>query len=341
MATPSWGIAPVLKANAYGHGLLEIARIVDRHPHVPFIVVDSYFEALKLRNEHIRTQVLVIGHTLTHNIEKNALHDVAFTISSLSQLKELAHNKKSKRVVVHLKFDTGMHRQGIMPKELERAIEIVQQHPHLHVAGLCSHLADADGFDTVMTDAQIATWNDIVRIWRDACPQTQHYHLSATAGVQYHQHIDATVGRLGIGLYGVSDVVAGLEPVLSMTTTITALRVLQAGERVGYGATWRAQRQSRIATVPVGYFEGVDRRLSNRGMMRVRDVLCPIVGRVSMNMTTIDVTDVTDAVEGDVVEVISSDSEAPNSIAQMATACETIPYELLVHLPTTLKRIVV
>ncbi len=334
-----WGVAPVLKANAYGHGLIEVARIVDAHAHVPFVVVDSYYEALRLRNEHVTSPILVIGHTLSHNIKKNTMHGISFSVGSLHQLKEIAETNAP--VSVHLKFDTGMHRQGIMPKELSRAVEIVASHPHLHVEGICSHLADADGDDEILTTAQIKLWNDIASKWRKAFSQTKYFHLSATAGVRLAGKIDANVGRLGIGLYGISDVIPGLAPALSMKTSVTGLRTIQKGERVGYGFSWTAARDTRVATIPVGYYEGIDRRLSNKGFVRVRGKECPIIGRVSMNMTTVDVTDVPDVKEGDGVEVISTKFEARNSITYMAELCDTIPYDILVHIPSALRRTVI
>lgn len=332
-----WGVAPVLKANAYGHGLVEVARIVDAHAHVPFVVVDSYYEALQLRNERITTPILVIGHTLSHNIKKNTMHGISFAVGSLHQLKEIAETNVP--VSVHLKFDTGMHRQGITPKELSHAVEITAAHPQLRVEGICSHLADGD--DDAMTAMQIKLWNDVASKWRKAFSQTKYFHLSATAGVRLAGKIDANVGRLGIGLYGVSDVIPGLTPALSMKTSVTGLRTIQVGERVGYGFTWKAARETRVATIPVGYYEGVDRRLSNKGCVRVRGKECPIIGRVSMNMTTVDVTDVPGLKEGDEVEVISTKSEARNSITYMAELCDTIPYDMLVHIPTTLRRVVI
>ncbi len=334
-----WGVAPVLKANAYGHGLIEAARIVDAHLHVPFVVVDSYYEALQLRNERITSPILVIGHTLLHNIKKNTMQGISFAVGSLHQLKEIAETETP--VSVHLKFDTGMHRQGIMPKELPRAVEIVSANPLLRAEGVCSHLADADGDDEAMTQQQIRTWNDVTEKWRAAFPHTKYFHLSATAGIRFAEKIDANVGRLGIGLYGISDVISGLHPALSMKTTITGLRTIQEGERVGYGFSWKAGRETCVATIPAGYYEGVDRRLSNKGFVFARGKECPIIGRVSMNMTTVDVTDVFDVKEGDEVEVISTKHQAPNSIEHIAKLCDTIPYDILVHIPTTLRRVVV
>lgn len=336
-AVPHWQFAPVLKANAYGHGLIDVARIVENKS-VPFIVIDSYHEALMVRNEGIRTPLLVIGHTPTQTIVSSRLKNVSFAVAGVSQLRELASSEKVP--TLHLKFDTGMHRQGIMLDEFDEAMDIVSQHPQLHVDGICSHLADADTPNSEHVRVQIRAWNKIVATWRERFPKTEYFHLSATAGVAYADSIDANVGRLGIGLYGIGDIVDGLIPALSLTTRISFIRTVETGERVGYNGTWQATRATRVATIPAGYHEGIDRRLSNKGHMMVRGVACPIVGRVSMNMTTIDVSRVPDVKEGDEVEIISTDSSLPNSVEAIARTCGTIPYDILVHVNGGLKRVV-
>lgn len=333
------GIAPVLKANAYGHGLVEVARIVDGLHGVRFLVVDSYYEALRLRNENIISPILVIGYTITENILENSMSNVAFCVSSISQLRALSNTIIP--TTFHLKFDIGMHRQGIMPNELYEVIDIVHKHPQMQVTGICSHLSDSDGEEDIHTKRQIAIWNDISKKWRNTFPNTEFFHLSATAGIRYLQHIDANVSRLGIGLYGISDDISGLIPVLSMKTIVTAVRTVHIGETVGYNNTWTATRETIVATIPVGYYEGIDRRLSNSGFVRIGGIECQIIGRVSMNMMTVDATEVPNVKEGDIVEVISSIDQAPNSIKNIARICDTIPYDILVHIPTSLKRVVV
>lgn len=336
-AVPHWQFAPVLKANAYGHGLIDVAQIVENKS-VPFIVIDSYHEALMVRNEGIRTPLLVIGHTPTPTIVSSRLKNVSFAVASVSQLRELASSEKVP--TLHLKFDTGMHRQGIMLDECSEVMDIVSQHSQLHVDGMCSHLADADAPQSSHAQVQIRAWNKIVATWRERFPATRFYHVSATAGVAYANTIDANVGRLGIGLYGISNAVPGLTPALSLTTRISAIRTVETGESVGYNATWQAPQPTRVATIPAGYHEGVDRRLSNKGHMMVRGVSCPIVGRVSMNMTTIDVSRVPDVKEGDEVEIIGTDSSLPNSVETIARACGDIPWVILVHVNGGLKRVV-
>lgn len=335
---PQWGIAPVLKANAYGHGLVDVARVLEDKPEISFFVVDSYYEALVLRNEGLRTPILVIGYTLTNNILESTLVDVAFTVGSITQLRELVEKKVHQ--ALHLKIDTGMHRQGIALSDVPIALDLVLKNRSMRIEGVCSHFADADGVDEMFTREQIRRWNEFTKSWRTRIPDTKYYHVSATSGMRFVKDISANVGRLGIGLYGITPN-ATLKPALEMKTRITALRTVPKGETVGYNNTWLAKHDTLVATIPVGYYEGVDRRLSNKGFVQVKGAMCPIVGRVSMNMTTVDVTDVADVKEGSEVIVISTHSEDKNSVANIAQTCNTIPYDILVHIPSTLRRTII
>jgi alanine racemase len=336
--TPQWGIAPVLKANAYGHGLVDVARILEDKPEISFFVVDSYYEALVLRNEGLRTPILVIGYTLTNNILESTLADVSFTVGSVTQLRELVDKKVHQ--ALHIKVDTGMHRQGIALLDVSAALDLVLKNRSVRIEGVCSHFADADGTDEMCTREQIRQWNEFTKTWRTRIPDTKYYHVSATSGMRFVQEISANVGRLGIGLYGITQN-GNLKPALEMKTRITALRLVPKGETVGYNNTWLAKHDTLVATIPVGYYEGIDRRLSNKGSVQIKGITCPIVGRVSMNMTTLDVTDVADVKEGDEVIVISGHQEDKNSVMSMAQTCNTIPYDILVHIPSTLRRVVV
>lgn len=333
-------IAPVLKSNAYGHGLIEIAEIVEAE-RPPMIVVDSSHEARLLRLNGVSTPILVVGYTRASVIARSRLKKVSFTITSLDGLKEIA--AKGSAAKIHIKFDTGMHRQGIPAMEIDEVLQVVRT-GNLNVEGICSHFADADGTNEDFTNAQITRWNACVFRWRNEMPSTKCFHIAATAGSAFTESIDATMIRLGTGLYGFprhASQTFSLRPALSMHTVLTGVKDLAEEENVGYNITYTAKTKLRIATVPVGYFEGVDRRLSNRGVMMVGDVACPIIGRVSMNISTIDVSDVTGAQLEAPVVVFSDKKEDPNSVAHVAALCDTTPLEILVHIPQHLRRIVV
>lgn len=348
---PGVRFAPVVKSNAYGHGLVEVTKILDSEPK-PFFMVDSFYEALVLRRAGVRSKVVMLGYNRMEQLLHPGLKDCVPTIMDFSTLQAVAA-KLRRPARFHLKLDTGMHRQGLWGDEIVRAVDIIKANPNIVIEGLCSHLADADGADAACTEGQIAQWNEAAALYRRHFPGIEYFHLGATAGAAYSSRIDANVARLGIGLYGFNvspsstSAPLDLRPALSMVSVVSSLRTIPAGERVGYNGTWIAAHDARIATVPVGYREGVDRRLSGsggdgpeaKGFFMVGGAVCPIVGRVSMNITSVDVTGRDPAV-GDEAVVISSNSRDRNSVEHIARACGTIPYEILIHIPDHLQRVV-
>ncbi|MBA3789427.1 alanine racemase [Patescibacteria group bacterium] len=338
---PDVAFAPVLKSNAYGHGLCVIAELLDKE-NIAFFAVDSFYEARTLRRAGIQSRILIIGYVRPEEINNNRLQSVDYGIIDIIQLQDLVRIA-TKPIRIHLKIDTGMHRQGILPQDLEKAIVLIKSNSHLSVVGICSHFADAENSDQSFTQKQIAVWKKILPRVADAFPTTEYRHMPATKGIPLSGEMNVNVIRLGIGLYGFDTSLHGdlpLMPVLEMRSLISSVREIQSGESVGYNATHTATQTSKIATVPAGYFEGVDRQLSNVGAMQVRGQSCAIAGRVSMNMSSIEVTHVHDVAPGDVVTVISRNSSDINSVEKMAELSRTTPYVILVHIPQHLKRIV-
>lgn len=329
-------VAPVLKSNAYGHGLVEVAHVLEREQ-PPMFVVDSYYEARSLRHHGIRAPILVIGYVPADIISRNRLRDVSFTLTSLDGIRALGAT--SSRACVHVKLDTGMHRQGLVPSEIDEAIALLKQ-SSLVVEGVCSHFADIDG-TTALSAKQIALWGALLPRWKQEFA-LRYWHIAASAGAPRTKEFDSNLVRLGAGLYGFETIPnhASPRPVLSVHSQLTVVKDLEVHESVGYNATFVSQKPMRIATVPVGYFEGFDRRLSNKGSMQIGGVACPVLGRVSMNMTTIDVSDVPDARLGTPVVVISDEPIDPNSILNLSALCDTAPLDFIVHIPAHLRRVV-
>jgi len=363
---PKGTIAPVLKSNAYGHGLIEVARIIEaeRRNHlgrrskekdrIPFLVVDSFFEAVALRAARIKSPLLIIGYTRPETIARSRLRDVSFIITSIETLKHIAEYQYSfldfggRRIFIHLKIDTGMHRQGILPSELNQISNILEMNPSIALKGICSHFSDADNADPSSTESQTHVWNKIVREMSQQYTSIEYIHISNTDGHRYVSESHANLSRLGLGLYGLVDgnsfsPTLDIKPVMSMETIITGIKKIQRDDTVGYGNTFKAEKEMLIATIPVGYFEGIDRRLSNCGSVLVgtEHIPCPIIGRVSMNITTIDVSHMPEVKMGAPVTVISNTAVDQNSIMNMAKIARTIPYEIAVHVPEQLKRVVI
>ncbi|MDE2311744.1 MAG: alanine racemase [Patescibacteria group bacterium] len=334
--------APVLKSNAYGHGLVEVANILDNQG-LPFFVIDSLFEARVLHRAGVGTPLLIIGYATIDNINSQKLQKTAFTITSFEQLKQI-NDKLNRPAVFHLKIDTGMRRQGLLPGELPKAAAIIKNNRLIKLEGLCSHFADADGESDDFSQKQIETWQEAVKTIQALLGQIKYRHLSNSAGADLVNQTDVNVGRLGIGLYGFNLSPRrrlDLRPALEMKSVISSLRPLKPSEPIGYGGSFTALRNMVAATVPVGYTEGLDRRLSSIGALMTSGKPCPILGRVSMNMCSIDVSSVPHPRLEQPVIIISKNPKDPNSLEHMSELCHTIPYELLVHLPTQLKRTVV
>lgn len=341
-AYPKLLFAPVLKSNAYGHGLLEVAKILDREEKA-FFAVDSLYEARLLRSEGIKSDLLIIGYVDPAHIAESKLRATAFTITSLEQLKQTAHLLHSLKKL-HLKIDTGMHRQGILPEQIEAAIKIIKESKFIDLEGICSHFADSDNPDSRFTEDQIKAWQAAAGVFKKELPAIKYFHVANTAGTYYADRFHCNVARIGSGLYGINRSPfekLPLRPALQMESILSAVKTVDQFGSVGYNRTYEAKEDLRAATVPVGYFEGVDRRFSNQGYFQVQGLNCPIIGRVSMNITTIDVTPVPDPKIGDRAIIFSADPQAPNSLDNAAKMIGTTPLEILVHIPQHLRRTVI
>lgn len=342
---PGIKLAPVLKSNAYGHDLGLIARTLDAEP-IAFFMVDSLYEARKLREAGVSSRIVIMGYTRPEDIASCRLRHVDVAITDPVQLAEVA--RLSKRTVrIHLKLDTGMHRQGIAPENLDKALSLIKGAHHLNLVGICSHFADADTDGSAHAARQLARWKQMKATVEAVFPKLEYRHFAATKGMRFAKDADSNVARLGIGLYGF-DTAPGntsvLKPVLELRSLIGEIRDIPAGESVGYNVTFTATRTTRVATIPAGYYEGLDRRLSNIGSVLVRGIACPIIGRISMNMVCIDVSGVSAAAIGDIVTLISRDTSAPNSVPAIAKTISTSEYKeseyvVLVHIPQHLKRV--
>jgi len=334
-------IAAVLKSNAYGHGLKEIGRILEKENAADYFAVDSIVEAEILRHEGIKKPIMILGYIPRNILGKlRSLKNVIKLVNSQEEAKIL-RAKINFPLLIHLKVDTGMHRQGIVLTELEETIRILLKNKNIKIDGLATHLADPSNRD--QTDQQLTKWDQAVEIFHKYF-QKGDLHFSASGGIDYLNQAPCNCLRLGIGLYGFNvseNRQLALKPVLSFFAKIVNIKNIGRGEKVGYNFTYEAPREIKIAILPCGYYEGVPLELSNQGIVYFKDHPLKIIGRVSMNLTTIDITDLDSSVSlEDEIEVISSNPERLNSVENIAKICETIPYEILIHLDKSLKRYV-
>ncbi|TSC86489.1 MAG: alanine racemase [Parcubacteria group bacterium Gr01-1014_8] len=338
---PNIDIAPVVKSNAYGHGLPEVSNILESET-IPFLVVNSLSEAVALRKARSKKNILIVGYVRPSDVVSSIPSDTTLAITDIEELRQLSKIIKTP-LRVHIKIDTGMHRQGIAESDFNEAIALIKIQPLLTVEGICTHIADADGENPSFTNTQLKNWSDASDFFDRAFSSIRYRHVAATTGFASITAANTNMARLGIGLYGFdvsNNKRMDLKPVLEMRSVVASIRRINAGESVGYNATFTAEHPMVIATIPGGYFEGIDRRLSNTGFVTTKDKTCPIVGRVSMNMIGVDITDAPETAIGDDVILMSRNPDDKNSVESIAKMIGTIPYEVLAHIPEQLPRII-
>lgn len=342
-------ICPVLKSNAYGHGLVEIAKILDPlRP--PYFVVDSFYEAFELKKAGVKTPCLIIGYTHPKNYKYMNFKNVAVTMMDMETI--IALGKLKKKITVHLKVDTGMHRQGIPLEQVEEAIMLVKTFKNLKLEGICTHLADADnGNGNNFTKEQVEGFKKVLKIAEKLGIHPKWKHISATAGAGKIFSKDFNMIRLGLGIYGESSLDSKdkyfkkyhfekLKPALTFKSTLIDIKNLEKGDCVSYGCTFKAPKKMKIGIIPAGYYEGIDRRLSNIGYLYYKNTPCRILGRVCMNLTAIDLSDVENPQKWDIIEVIGDNRKKKNCVRWMAEAASTIPYVIWINIAPTIRRIV-
>jgi len=333
---PDLSICPVLKSNAYGHGLKLIAKTLDPL-NLDYFIVDSIYEAYQLRDEKLKTPVLVLGYTHPENFKKKLpFHFTAFDEESLKLHAKLGHP-------IHIEVDTGMSRMGFPLDELESAMKLAKT-INANIVGLFSHLATADEADLRYMQDQESKFENAVSIIKEAGFSPRWIHLGNSAGGIRSKLPSLTMMRLGVSLYGINPIegngrekIDELKLVAKVTSSIISVRHLKKGDKVSYGCTYTAPKDMSIAAVPFGYYEGIDRGLSNLGSMEVNGSICPIVGRVCMNHTMINVTDI-DVNIGDEVVIYSDIQDSEVSFNEQAKKAGTIPYELMVRLSESVRR---
>lgn len=331
-------IAPVLKSNAYGHGLVIVAKILD-HLGDPFFCVDSLYEAYELLKVGIKTPILIMGYTDPQNFKVKKL-PFSFAVFDVETVRIL--NKYQPNCGIHIFVDTGMHREGIQIEDLPNFLKKLKEFKNLKVEGLMSHLATAEKPNDPLTKKQLNNFKYVQQIVKEAQIYPKWVHVSNSAGLLNDLNPGCNMTRVGLVIYGLStsDVSSVLKPVLRLISRIIQIKKLQKGDRVGYDGTFLVKKSMVLGVLGAGYYDGVDRSLSNKGYVSVNGIVCPIIGRVSMNMTTVDLTKIQNPYIGQEVIVYSNNPKDLNSIENAAKLCQTIPYDLLVNLAESTRRIV-
>jgi len=337
----------VVKSNAYGHDLIQYSRNLEQLG-TDWFAVDSVTEALALRSAGIRKPILVLGYTLPEMFGEAAENDISLSISDFEQLDIFKNSRLPKRLKVHIKVDTGLHRQGFCLEKLLNITKWATENPHINIEGLYTHLAAAkDPKIREHTSAQISKFNEAIKIV-ESFGLRPIYHVAATpAAIDYPEsHFDMV--RIGTGLMGIwpgkkikksySDSL-DLQGILSWKTVVSETKSIPKGSGIGYDFTEVLKKDSKIAVIPVGYWHGLRRGLSSVGEVLVHEKRARIIGRISMDMAVIDVTDIPEVKIGDVVTIIGEDGDDSISIEEITEKAEIYDVEFMTLLNPQMRRI--
>ena len=342
----------VVKANAYGHGLAQVAEVIEEA--VDYFSVATVDEAQTLRRHGIKEPILVLAYVPEEPGMINWCREerVEVTVSSLGQAERLARLVKDGELRVQVKIDTGLGRLGIPAAEAVAIAHQIAKLGSLHIKGFFSHLADPFG-NITYTKKQLEEFSLARGELERAGFDSQLYHLAKTTAILSLPDSWHNAVRLGIGLYGIWPASElehfvkkekpdfSLQPVLSWKTQVLQVKDYPANSFVSYGCTYQTRRQTRLAIIPVGYYEGFDRGLSNRGQVLINGTRCPVRGLVCMNMTIVDITDADRVFEGDEVVLIGQQGDEAITAHDLAEMAHTINYEIVSRINPLIERKVV
>jgi alanine racemase len=339
LVAPS-ALMAVVKADAYGHGAVAVARAAVEGG-AYWLGVADLGEALALRAAGITAPLLAWLHGADTDFRTAVRPDIDLGLSSLEQLERAA---SAGYLNVHLKLDTGLSRNGIAPSEapavFARAAEL-EAAKKLHVRGIFSHLSNTSRVDD---DAQVAVFGELVDAARAAGLEPDFRHLAATEAAILRPDLRFELVRVGMGVYGlpaaesIDAVALGLRPVMTLAGTVAAVRRVPAGAGVSYGFTHRTARETTLALVPLGYADGVPRAASNRGEVLIGDTRYPVVGRIAMDQFLVDVGDAGVKV-GDPVVLWGDPATGAPSAEEWAAAADTINYEIVTRVGARVPRV--
>lgn len=337
-------VMPVLKANAYGHGLVQVAKKLERIG-APYVAVAYLEEGLRLRQEGLQLPVLVLGGIVGSQIPRFVAHDLTLTASSVDKLQAIDECARAlhTRARVHLKIDTGMERIGVHWYSAERLLEASLHAKHVDVEGIFTHFANADEADLTHARLQLARFHEVLRFYeRHGLPMPLRHAANSGAIMQLKDsHLDLV--RPGILLFGASPAVdlplrLPVVQALRWVTRVVFFKVVKAGNPVSYGSHWTPPVDTRVITMPVGYGDGYMRAMSGKAQVIVGDRRVPVVGRICMDQIMADVG-AASAFNGDEVVLLGETPHATIRIEELAAWAGTIPHEVLTSINTRVPRV--
>ncbi len=339
-------VMAVIKADAYGHGILPVARFLESKM-INYLGVANLDEAVFLRQHGVRSPILVLGQIEPQDIPIAQFYGITITVATMEfaeALRRFVINNSDSNVKVHVKIDTGMHRLGLTLREAEQVI-LQMFMAGLDLEGIYTHLSSADT-DPAFTIEQISSFEGLVKRLRSRQVDFKLVHISNSAGLIYRRRFEGICNmiRPGLAIYGAYPVdelkaMLKLQPALTLKSRVALIRILRKGEGLGYNHSYIADSRRKIAVVPVGYGDGYPRLLSNRGKALIREHFCPIVGKVCMDYLFLDITDIEGVSVGDEVVLIGKQGISEIGVEYLSTCYGSVPYELLCLLGRRLPRV--
>ena len=345
-------IMAVVKSNAYGHGLYEIAFLAQETGGADMLGVYSLSEANFLSSKGISLPILIMGYILTEDFVEAAHKNFSVCISSFDQLKAVAEKIGGRSLKIHLKFDSGLRRLGFYPEEIPYLLEFLNERKNFHVEGLFSHFADIE--DTVTHDfarTQRTTFESMSSSFMQLYTPLRHMACSAAGILFKDTYFDML--RVGISMYGLwpsketlitslksHSALTELKPVMSWKTRVAQIKDVRPGDTVGYSRSYRVTRNGKIAIIPVGYYDGYDRLYSNRAKVVINGCEAPIIGKICMNMSMVVVSHIDDLKRDDEVILIGGCGGSQVTADFLAEISGTINYEVVTRINSSIPRII-
>ena len=329
-------IITVLKADGYGHGAVPLAKEAEKEERVWGIAVATVEEALELRRGGIKKPLLILGYTYQEDYDLIAEEELRPTVFKLSMAQELSQAalRKNKTIKIHIKIDTGMSRIGY--RDLEKSVpEILEisRLPGLEIEGLFTHFARADEKETTPAYQQLEKYQAFQKALKEAGLKIPLCHCSNSAGIIRIPEANMDAVRAGIILYGlypseeVEKEPVPLKPLMTLKSHIAYIKTLEPGVQISYGGTYTTQKETRVATIPVGYADGYARSLSNKGWVLIRGKKAPILGRVCMDQFMVDVTDIPEVRELDEVILLGKSGDQQITMEELGELSGRFNYE--------------
>ncbi|MFA6422433.1 MAG: alanine racemase [Candidatus Buchananbacteria bacterium] len=334
-------LAVNLKANAYGHGLAKIAPIFEKLG-ANWFCVNSAEELSIIRKSKVNLPVLITGHTLLGEIKEVIKLNGTFTISSLDSLKMIARESKKsgKTAHAHIKIDTGMSRQGIMPNEINEFLRLWTK--NISIEGVCTHFATADEkLNNDYFNKQLDIFNKCASNIEKGLGKKLIKHYANSAGALIYPQARMNMARVGISAYGyypspeakkILKNKIKLTPALSLKTIISAIKTIPENSRISYGCTYKTTKPTIIAILPIGYYDGLDRKLSNCGEVLISGQKAKILGRICMNHTIVDISKIKNVKSGDEAVIIGKQGSLEITAENLAQKIGTINYEIITRI---------